>query len=153
MDPVSAERRVDLLQLQARYGDLVTRRDWEALHGLFLPACTRRLDLRQQVIEHTGADAIVQFVAAGVGRFDFFLFSIMNSVVDVSADGADASGRLYIRESRVDAEGQESTALGLYRDQYRRTSEGWRFAHRDYTTLARTSPAGNGLEAFDVPGD
>lgn len=153
MDPAPAESRLDLLQLQARYGDLVTRRDWDTLHELFLPDCTLRLDLRQQVIEHTGVDAIVQFVAAGVGRFDFLLFSIMNSVVDVSADGADASGRLYIRESRMDTEGRESTALGLYRDQYRRTSAGWRFAHRDYTTLARTNSAGDGLEAFDVPGD
>jgi hypothetical protein len=64
----------------------------------------------------------------------------------------EACGRLYIRELRVDVEGRESTAFGLYRDRYRRTPEGWRFAHRDYTTLARTRPAGDGLEVFDVPG-
>lgn len=151
MDPASADRRLSLLQLQARYGDLVTRRDWDAVHALFLPDCTLRLDLRDRVIEHAGADAIVEFVSAGVGQFDFFLFSVENAVIDVSAGGDDANGRLYIRETRVEAAGRKSTAFGLYRDRYRRTSGGWRFAHRDYATLARTNPAGDGLEVYDVP--
>lgn len=147
---MTADDRTAVLAVHARYGDLVTRRDWASVSDLFEADATLRLDLRDRIVERTGPAEIVEFVSGGVSRFAFFVFSLLNAVVDVEGDAA--TSRTYIREYRVDATGVETTAFGLYRDRLRRTAAGWRFVERDYSTLARTAPDGIGLEVFDVPG-
>lgn len=143
-----------ITRLQARYGDIVTRQAWPELVPLFLPECPLRLDLGDgRLLEHVGPEAIGSFIAGSIERFELFLFTVVNAVVDVDEGGATATGRLYIRELRQDrAEHRWSTAYGLYRDRYRKVDGRWRFATRDYSTLARTAPAGDGMEVFPVPG-
>jgi hypothetical protein len=143
-----------ITRLQARYGDAVTRRAWDELIPMFTPDCPVRLDLHTgSVIEHVGPAAIGSFIATSIERFDFFAFTIVNSVVDVEADGVRATGRLYIRELRNERATQQwSTAYGLYRDTYVRGSQGWRFASRDYSSLARTATGRDGMDVFEIPG-
>ena len=145
---------LSISRLQAAYGDAVTRQAWGELVDLFVPDCPVRLDLRDgTVIAMTGPEEVGRLIASSIERFDFFLFTLLNAVVDVARDGRRASGRLYIRELRRERNtGRWTTAYGLYRDAYRKTGAGWRFATRDYSSLARTAADGDGMDVFPVPG-
>lgn len=131
----------------------MTRQAWSELEEMFLPDCPLRLDLHTgSMIEKIGPVEIGSFISTSIERFEFFAFTVQNAVVDVAADHVHASGRIYIQELRQEREGHRwTTAYGLYRDTYRNDQERWRFASRDYSTLARTAPAGEGMEVFPIP--
>jgi hypothetical protein len=148
-----------ITRLQAAYGDAVTRRAWDELGDMFVPGCPVRLDLRRgEPIETTGPDGIARFIERAVERFEFFAFTVVNAAIEVAPDAESAGARLYIRELRQGRgpDGGWSTAYGLYRDTYARDpADGrWRFASRDYATLARSADeaAGTGqMVTFPVP--
>jgi hypothetical protein len=146
--------RIEIANLQARYGDAVTRRAWDELPALFRPDCPIRLDLRTGVpIEHVGGAAIGAFIAGSIERFEFFEFALLNAVVDLGPGPDEATGRLYMWELRQDAAAHRwSNAYGLYRDRYERVDGRWVFASRDYSSLARSAPDGDGMVVFPVPG-
>jgi hypothetical protein len=59
---------------------------------------------------------------------------------------------LYIRELRQERTGHRwTTAFGLYRDSYAKGDGVWRFASREYTSLARSAADGAGMDVFDIP--
>jgi hypothetical protein len=147
----SAADVVAIGQLQARYGDAVTRHAWAEVQSMFTPDCPVRLDLGDgRVLGFDGPAALCEFIERSVDRFAFFAFTLLNSVIDVVPADRTATARLYIRELRLERETQQwTTAVGLYRDRYVRDGDGWRFARRDYSTLARTGPAG--AEVFAIP--
>jgi hypothetical protein len=153
-EATEASDYIAITRLQAAYGDAVTRRAWDELVAMFLPDCPIQLDLRDgTVIDKTGPVEIGRFIADAVERFDFFAFTLLNSVVDVAPDGAAATARLYIQELRRDRETQQwTTAYGLYRDRYTKVAGDWRFSARHYSSLARTTPDGSGMEVFSIPG-
>lgn len=130
-----------ITRLQAAYADVVTRRAWAELDGLFLPDAPVHVDtVTNPVIELVGPQALGRFIDGAIERFEFFEFVPLNTVVDVQGDTATA--RLYMVELRQDRDGGRwSNAFGLYQDRYARTPAGWRFAERHYQSLARTSPA------------
>jgi hypothetical protein len=147
----SAIDQLGIRQLQAAYGDAVTRRAWDELVPMFLSDCPIRLDLRDgRVIEHVGPEAIGAFIASSIERFEFFEFALLNAVVFL--DGDTATGRLYMWELRQDAEDHTwSNAFGLYSDEYARIDGQWVFASRHYSSLARTSDEGKGMVVFTIP--
>ena len=142
-----------ITRLQAAYGDAVTRQAWDELVPMFEPECRVRLDLHSgNSRELIGGRQLADFIAASVERFEFFVFTLLNSVVEVDAGGDEATGRLYIQELRQERDGHRwTTAVGLYRDRYRRRADTWRFAGRDYTSLARTRTDGDGMDVFPIP--
>lgn len=143
---------VAITRLQREYGDAVTRRAWHELDAMFVPGCPVRLDLRGTVVERVGAQELADFVAASLERFELFVFTVQNTVVDLGPSGDVATGRLYIQELRQEAGTHRwSTAHGLYQDAYRKVDGRWRFAHRAYSTLARTSADGDGMDVFPIP--
>ena len=145
--------RVALQDLLATYADVINRRAFEELEALFLPDCeiiidTRRGEPRMMV----GGAALGEFVRAAIERFDFFEFVVLSARVWV--DGSDeARGRLYMCEIRHDPSTRErSQAFGVYHDRFRREDDGWRFAARQYHSLARTpADGGTGLDVFEFP--
>jgi hypothetical protein len=154
----SSELRTALDQLairnlQAAYGDAVTRRAWDELVPMFLPDCLIRLDLRDgRVIEHIGPHAIGAFIATSLEQFEFFEFALLNAVISVEGDDI-ATGRMYMWELRQDASSHRWTnAFGVYDDQYARVDGRWLFASRRYSSLARTSADGEGMDVFTIPG-
>jgi len=137
--------------LQAAYGDAVTRRAWDEFAPMFTPDCPIRLDLRDgRVIEHVGASEIATFIEGSIERFEFFEFALLNSVVSV--DGDVATGRLYMWELRQSVDNRWSNAFGVYSDQYARVDGRWLFASRRYSSLARTTADGKGMDVFTIPG-
>ena len=147
---------VAIRSLVARYGDAVTRRDWDEVAQCFLADATTTLDLRRDVpLALTGGEAVATFIAQAVERFSFFAFTIVNCVVDLGTGNApnDATGRTYICELRRDGEsGAWSNAYGCYADEFHRRDEHWRFASRRYASLARVDYEGATAETFEIPG-
>lgn len=158
IDPAALSDAIDhsaITRLQARYGDVVTRQAWDELGQLFLAECPVRLDLRDgTVIEMNGPEELASFIATSIGQFEFFAFTILNSVVDIDPGGRTATSRLYIQELRNGAADHRWTAVfGLYRDTYRKVAGRWWFASREYSSLARqTADSGiDGMVVFPIP--
>ena len=157
MTPVDEQRlqqaidRQEIRELQAAYGDAVTRRAWDELVPMFKPDCPITLDLRDgRTIEHVGPEAIGAFIAQSIERFEYFEFALLNAVVDVDVSRERATGRLYMWELRQQ-DGRWSNAYGLYRDRYERSADDrWVFAERRYSSLARTALDGSS-EVFPIP--
>jgi hypothetical protein len=141
---------VAITRLQHAYADVVTRRAWDELPGLFRPDATVTVDtVTSPVRELTDPQQLAEFIAAATRRFGFFEFVILNSVVTI-VDDETATARTFMCEIRQEVESeQRSQAFGLYRDDYRKDTLGWRFARRRYQSLYRTS----GGEVFTLPVD
>jgi hypothetical protein len=133
---------VAISRLLSAYADLVDRRAWAELDGLFLPDAPVRIDpVTREPIEVRGPIELGRFVAGAVERFAFFEFVVLNAHVELPTAEApdDARGRVFMCEVRRAVGTLEwSVAYGVYHDRFRRTSEGWRFARRDYRSLTRT---------------
>lgn len=146
---------VAIRRLQSAYADVVSRRAWAELGDLFLPDARIEVDTRTAaVMVFEGPDALGTFIAGAIERFGFFEFVVLNTVVEVGA-GADpdaAAARVWMCELRTDADtGEWNNAFGVYHDNYRRVDGEWRFAHRRYHSLARTSGAPHLAEVFGYP--
>ena len=129
---MDAAEHVALLDLQRRYGDVVSRRAWDELADLLAPECALHLALRDGDRALLGADEVIGFVSSAVAAFDVFLFSVQNAVV-----GPGPTGRMWIHELRWDADGERTDAYGLYEDEFVRGADGrWRFASRRYTSIS-----------------
>ncbi len=144
---------VAIERLQRRYADLVSQRRWSDLPNLFEPDCFVDLDLRDRSMEFRGGEAIASFIEGAIARFDFFVFSILNAVIEeLDVPMGRATGRIYICELRHDPASDEfSQAFGLYRDVYRRRPDGWKFAQRYYSSVGRHEA--DGFVAFPIPTD
>jgi hypothetical protein len=140
----------DISRLQARYGDVVTRRAWSELDDLFAPAAPVTVDARTgQVIEMAGGAAVGAFIEKAIERFEHFEFAVLNAVADLDPSGDAATGRVYIWEIRQDRGiGRWTNAFGVYEDRYVKLGERWVFGQRAYSSLARTAPD---LEVFGFP--
>jgi hypothetical protein len=158
---IQVRRTIDhvaIVALLDTYADVINRRAFDELDELFLPRCAIVIDTRRgDPIVVYGGGGLGAFVGSAIERFDFFEFVILSKRLWV--DGSDeAAGRLYMCELRHDrASGESSRAFGVYHDRFRRVDDGWRFASRNYHSLARTATSGGrSLDVFEfpsVPGD
>lgn len=144
-------------RLQDRYADVITRRAFDELHDLFLPDASIVVDMRSggEPFRFDGPGALGEFLGPAMGRFGFFVFVILNALVDVAPNGdADgATGRMYISELRTEGtDGPRVDSYGVYHDRYVRTAAGWRFADRRYHSLGRLGADGRS-EIFPFPTD
>jgi hypothetical protein len=130
---------IAITRLQNEYADVVTRQSWDELVPLFKADAKIHLDLIQSGMDFTGPEEIGRFIAGSLQQFEFFQFVILNSVVRVQ-DESHATGRMYMSELRQYAHGGNWSVIhGIYHDTYEKGSDGrWRFAARDYQSLART---------------
>jgi hypothetical protein len=136
------------MRLQRAYADIATRRAWREIATLATPDARFSFDIRSgMVIEVIGAKAFGAFGARSTDRFSFYQYVPLNTVVAVSA--GTARGRSYSLEVGEDRETREwINFYGLYHDDYVRFEGSWRFARRQYQTLARRT--GDRLESFPL---
>lgn len=153
LDEIVVRHEID--RLHRAYADVITRRAWPELGEIIRPDTPIRIDLRDRVIAVEGPVEFTEFVAPAVERFDFFEFSVLNSVIVADADAGTATARLYMQELRHGAPaGRYSDAFGVYHDRFERDADGrWWFAFRCYRTFARTAAPGGpaDLEVFPAP--
>lgn len=132
---------VGVTRLLSAYADAVTRRDWDAFDGLFLPDCVMALDLvSRPSLEVVGPDALAEFVAGAIERFEFFEFVVLNHYVDLwpGGDRAAAAGRVFMCELRqLHGETRRTDAYGRYDDTYAKVGGRWMFAGRRYRSMGR----------------
>ena len=153
MDPQRVADAVDFIEirrLQDAYADIVTRRAWTELGEVFAADVVVELDLRGSSRRLAGAVAIGEFIAAAVSKFEFFQFGILGTRVHLHLNGDpdSAAARMYMTELRQTPDGHWSQIYGVYHDRVIRAGGGWRFAHRQYHSLARANvPAA----VFDFP--
>ena len=145
---------VAITRLLAAYADVVTRRAWTELVDLFVEDAPIRVDtVTAPARELVGPRELGAFIARAIDRFSFFELVILNARVgfgptDQSDRSRRARGRVLIGEIRQDRDGAAwSNTYGVYHDEYERSDAGWRFARRDYQSLARTGSP----EPFDFP--
>lgn len=143
MDEAALQETVDYVairRLQCAYADIVTRRAWDELHGIFRPDAQVVVDTRVgDPLVLDGPGGVGDFISGAIARFSFFEFVILNTVIAI--DGERAQARMYIQELRQDADnGRWTNAYGLYQDHYTRLDGRWWFASRRYGSMARTAP-------------
>lgn len=135
-------------RLWAAYADIVSRRSWAELDGLFLPEAVVDLHVAgRDPFQLQGPKAVGDFIGSAIADMTFFQFVPLNHVVDVAPGAREASGRLWMSELRqFSGWGHFTQVWGLYTDTLVLTDRpddpfrGWRLAHRRYETLARTGP-------------
>ena len=132
---------VGVTRLLSAYADTVTRRDWDAFERLFVPGCVVDLDLvSRPPQELLGPDAMAEFVAGAMERFEFFEFVVLNHHVDLwpGDDRGAATGRVFMCELRqLHGETRRTDAFGRYDDTYVKVDGWWMFAGRRYRSMAR----------------
>jgi hypothetical protein len=139
---------IAISRLQNAYADVVTRRAWPELENLFEAEAPIHVDtVNASVIEIVGPTQLGEFVGTSIERFEFFEFVILSSVIEVDSP-SEARGRMYMQELRQDlSNGGWTVAYGVYHDRYRHDGARWRFAERNYQSLARTGR----MDVFPFP--
>lgn len=134
---------VAIWRLQSAYADIVNRRAWPELHGIFVPDAPVHIDMvTADAFTMVGADAIGGFIGPSIEKFDHFSFVILNTVVDVE-DATAAKGRIFMMEVRHEtATNTWPNALGVYEDRYVKRDDRWWIESRRYRSLARQGPEG-----------
>jgi SnoaL-like domain len=129
---------VAITRVQAAYADIVNRRAWPELAGLFMPEARVRVDtVTNPVVELVGPEALGAFIGGAIERFAFFEFVTLNMHVEL--DGEQARSRVFMCELRQDRNnGRFTRAFGVYHDEYRRLDGRWWFEARRYQSLARS---------------
>jgi len=82
-------------------------------------------------LDCSGIFAITSAFAKMRGRIDAAEQTVVEG--DVEIDGDRATGSWLIHEAIVDRDGKGRERVGRYDDEYRHTSEGWKFAARHFT--------------------
>lgn len=139
-------------RLHHAYADVVMRRAWDDLDGLFAPGAPITLDLVTSPVQRfEGVTAFRSFLEPAMDRFAFLAFVIVAIHVDPSSTSERATSRLWFSEHRIDLDGGATQTYGLYRDELALAGAGagagvgagstrfgeWRFTRREYRTLAR----------------
>jgi hypothetical protein len=139
-------------RLQHAYADVVNRRAWTELEDLFLEDAVVTVDTGGgDPVTVVGGAALGGFIGPSVARFSFFEFVVLNAHIAFpdGPESGSAVSRLYMCEHRQDTgSGRWTNAFGLYHDRYALRSGRWRFAGRDYHSLARHGPD---LDVFAFP--
>ena len=119
--------KVEITELISRYMHALDARDGEALAATF--ADDGALDTGSERI--VGRRALVDFVAAGTGKFSSGnRHWTSNVIIDGNGDAASAACYLLV----VDAhDGGRVSVVGRYDDELRRVDGGWRFTKRRIT--------------------
>jgi hypothetical protein len=143
---------VGIIRLQQAYADVCNRRAFAELERLLLPDAVIDLAVAgSDAMQIVGPTELGRFIGASLERFEFFEFVVLTTHVEIAPDAASAAGRVWMSELRQDAAGGRfTTVYGLYQDRYVQTGDTWRFAHREYSSLARTG--GRDVDVFGLPG-
>lgn len=124
-----------LIALSLEYADAVKDQDIERWSETWVEDCRWILDDRRDVI---GREAVVEMWKTAIAKYTKVVQLYLSSTFDV--DGDSATGRCEFLELNRRADGSGHILAGYYVDEYRRTSEGWRFVSRRLTKNYQGSP-------------
>lgn len=126
MSPAT-EAHIEIQQLVHRYADAVVQRNGVQWRSTWAPDAV--WDLGQgRLVE--GADAIAELWYGAMAGFEATIQTVLNGQTELTDDGASATGRWYIQESYIRANGTTGILLAHYDDAYTQVDGQWRFARR-----------------------
>lgn len=138
MTTVSADDRAQLSDLVARYALNVDERNLDVVAGLFTEDAVLVLPdppaVLRPVLEHVGRDA-VHAALSTVSRVPQTFHAITGEVYDIGAEPGQLIGTVACAAHHLsrNSSGQVIDRVWnlRYRDTYRPTDDGWRFARRE----------------------
>ncbi|MDA3038751.1 MAG: nuclear transport factor 2 family protein [Actinomycetota bacterium] len=89
-----------------------------------------------------GKDAIVAGFKSGIVAYDLLVQVATNGRIEITGDTA--TGRWYMLEITSLAGGADSQHLGLCRDEYTRSADGWRLQRREVERIYKGTAALDG---------
>jgi ketosteroid isomerase-like protein len=135
--------RVEVEALRGEFTDAAMMRDYARLAALFTADGVLRIP--DANIELAGREEIRVWGERVPTVVDLFVQTTHPGVIRL--DGDLASGRAYMNELIRLRDGSSHLNYAIYHDQYRRTTDGWRFTERVYeiryldtTALAGSAP-------------
>lgn len=139
LDALSAQMQI--VTGLRRYAYAIDDRDFDTVRSLFTADAT--LDYRASSGPIGPVDTVVDWIEQGLGMVGPTQHLLSNEVVDVG--GSQATSRCYMLNPLLSPEDPPSNVLllgGEYRDQWRRTPDGWRIANRVHVvTWTRSMPS------------
>ncbi|OBK19669.1 nuclear transport factor 2 family protein [Mycobacterium asiaticum] len=125
------EDRQDIADLLVRYATGIDRRDWTLFRTVFTDDC--ELDYGE-IGSWRGVDSVTEFMQLAHAMAGYTLHRLSNIAVTVEGDRAGA--RTYIDGLIMAADNNGGVnAVGFYDDEIIRTTEGWRIAKRQFTSV------------------
>jgi ketosteroid isomerase-like protein len=126
---MEADDYIAIMNLASQYAHTLDDCDWDGLGACFTPDAVVEFTAQPEPLR--GRQAIVDFIRTGRRRFDVTQHVIGTPSVEVVGDTAQAS--FYVVAQHVvgrDGPTRRCVVGVRYDDALRRTSEGWRLAHR-----------------------
>jgi uncharacterized protein (TIGR02246 family) len=115
-------------QLHADYTDAVWRKDLTAFGECFTEDAEWRIAGR--VVR--GRGAIVQFMGAAFPKYRWIMLNFRSPSLKI--EGSKGSGRVYVSEQSVLADGRPYSPIGVYYERFLEQKDRWRFAWRLFHT-------------------
>lgn len=121
----------DIERVLVRYATGIDRRDWELFRTCFTDDV--RADYEGLEPWHS-ADEITAFMAERHADMGHTMHRLSNLAIEV--DGDTATARTYVDAVLMASDGQTGlNPRGFYDDELVRTPDGWRIAHRRFTSV------------------
>jgi len=120
--------RFAITDLTHRYADAVVRRDAEQWGSTWASDAVWELGKGRRV---EGRKAILELWNSAMDGFSAVVQNVVNSTATLDEEAGTGSGRCYIMESMVRADGTRGILLAYYDDLYTRVDGTWLFASRE----------------------
>nr|WP_090277697.1 nuclear transport factor 2 family protein [Mycolicibacterium komanii]CRL72584.1 Putative lumazine-binding protein [Mycolicibacterium komanii] len=122
--------RDDLAELTVRYATAIDTEQYSLLTQVF----TDDAQVNYGEVGHwTGGAAVAEFMEAAHVMAAHTMHRVSNQAVDI--DGDTATMRTYVDALILLEDGSGANPVGYYDDHAVRTTDGWRIAHRSYTSV------------------
>lgn len=126
--------RAAILDVVTAYSLALDTKDWTTLGMLFTPDATWEYTAGGELLH--GPDAVVARISATLRPLPTTQHLYGNHLVTVHGD--EASHSCYVQAQHVGDDGEQFLGAGRYADRLRRTPAGWRFTHRELTSMWHT---------------
>ena len=123
--------REDIIDVLTHYATGIDRRDWPLFRTAFTEDCV--LDYGDIGTWH-GVDEVTAFMDQAHAMAGHTLHRLTNHAITI--DGDTATARTYVDGLIMAADNTSGVnAIGFYDDELARTADGWRIAHRVFTSV------------------
>jgi ketosteroid isomerase-like protein len=145
VDAAELADRHAITDLRYQYSHTIDACDWERWGSLFTTDAVWNPDGRSPQV---GPAEIREFGETVLA--EEYVFTCHEAFMpSLDVDGDAAAGEWYLRFTYADRDGIAGTKFGRYRDEYRRTDEGWKFSYIRAEITAYTGSTFTYDEAYD----
>jgi 3-phenylpropionate/cinnamic acid dioxygenase small subunit len=140
---------IELHNLVMTYAEAIDTKDWELFRTAFTEDCAMTYGEPWGMIE--GLDALADFAEFFHSPLDNSRHGTTNFRIS-SIDGDTATGRCSVDALLVQAGAEGGDTLrvvGAYIDNFVKTSDGWKFSHREFTPIFSEGNDGGGVGAWE----